>query len=244
LDWYEAAFRSRYLSVYRHRDDASAAREAAFLLEAAGLRPGDRVLDLACGAGRHARPLGEAGCRVTALDLSSDLLGEAAHRGTPRLARGDMRALPFADRAFVAAASFFTSFGYFEDEADDRRVLAEVSRVLALGGRYLLDFLNRETAVAGLVPRSESEVDGMTLVQVRWVDDERERIEKSVTLSRPGDADPVMRYVESVRLYRPAEIARMLEDAGFETVARHGDFEGAPFDETASSRLLVLARKP
>jgi SAM-dependent methyltransferase len=244
LNWYEAAFRAGYLSVYRHRDDASAAHEAEFLVETAGLAPDARVLDLACGAGRHARPLAAAGCRVTALDLSLDLLREAARQDTPDLVRGDMRVLPFPAGSFDAVASYFTSFGYFEEESEDRRVLSEVARVLAPGGRYLLDFLNREPAVAGLVPRSVSDVDGMELVQERWVDEERGRVEKSVTLTRPGVDEPVMAYVESVRLYRPLEIEEMLAAVGLEPVARYGGFDGTHFDEAASPRFLVLARRP
>jgi SAM-dependent methyltransferase len=154
LSWYEAAFRSEYLRVYRHRDDESAAREVAFLLDVTEIRSGDRVLDLACGAGRHARPLAAAGCRVASLDLSADLLREAHDRGTPGLVRADMRRVPLLSGSFAAAASLFTSFGYFPSEEEDRAVLAEVARVLAPGGRYLLDVMNRERTLTDLVPRS------------------------------------------------------------------------------------------
>ena len=226
MTWFETAFRSEYLRVYRHRDEESANREAEFFLTAADLGPDDRVLDLACGAGRHARPLARAGCRVTALDLSGDLLTEARRLETPGLARADMRTLPLGAGSFTAVASFFTSFGYFAEEAEDRRVLAEVSRVLEPGGRYLMDFLDRDRAVAGLVPHSEDIVDGLELIQDRWVDEEQQRVEKSVLVRRPGETESLVSYVESVRLYRNEEITAMMRAEGLEVLERFGSFAG------------------
>jgi len=243
LSWFQTAFRSEYLRVYRHRDDESAAREARFFLERAGVSAGDMVLDLACGAGRHSRPLAGAGCRVTALDLSPDLLREAARLGTSGLARADMRALPLPGGAYAAVASFFTSFGYFPEVSQDRQVLAEVARVLRPGGRYLMDFLNRAPAVAGLVPRSEDVVDGLEMTQERWVDESRDRVEKRVTIREPGETEPLVSYVESVRLYAAPEIAAMMESVGLEVVDRYGSFRGEPHDPVSSPRLLTLARR-
>ena len=111
--WFETAFEAGYLDVYAHRDQASANREIAGLLER-GLAPeGARVLDLACGAGRHSLALLSAGCDVVGLDLSRDLLERAAElrsgasgtaKGelTGRLIRGDVRSLPFKEDAFGA----------------------------------------------------------------------------------------------------------------------------------------------
>jgi SAM-dependent methyltransferase len=243
LSWYEAAFRSEYLRVYRHRDDESAAREVAFLLDVTEIRSGDRVLDLACGAGRHARPLAAAGCRVASLDLSADLLREAHDRGTPGLVRADMRRVPLLSGSFAAAASLFTSFGYFPSEEEDRAVLAEVARVLAPGGRYLLDVMNRERTLTDLVPRSVDRIEGFDLIQERWFDEKRGRIEKSVTLRRPGCATPAASYVESVRVYRPREIEELLTASGLTPLRRFGDFTGEPFEADSSPRLLVLARQ-
>jgi len=243
LSWFTTAFRSEYLRVYRHRDAESARREAEFFRAKTGASRGDRVLDLACGAGRHSRPLAAAGCRLTALDLSPDLLREAARLGTGGLARADMRALPFPAGGFAAVASFFTSFGYFPEESEDRRVLAEVARVLAPGGRYLMDFLNRDVAVAGLVPRSVDTIDGLEMTQERWVDAERDRVEKRVTLRESAGAEPLVSYVESVRLYSASEIGAMMAEVGLEVVERFGSFEGEPHVPDSSPRLLILARR-
>ena len=101
--WYREAFGRHYLEVYAHRDDQSARREVAFAADALGLTPGDHVLDLACGAGRHSRALAAIGCRVAGMDLSPELLASAgAKAGGPEYVRGDMRSLPFSSCTVIS----------------------------------------------------------------------------------------------------------------------------------------------
>nr|MBA3346785.1 class I SAM-dependent methyltransferase [Gemmatimonadales bacterium] len=69
MEWFEEWFGEEYLQLYPHRDDAEAERVVALIAGVVGLRPGCRVLDVACGAGRHARALRRAGARCVGLDL-------------------------------------------------------------------------------------------------------------------------------------------------------------------------------
>src|SRR5262245_46593945 len=106
--WYVEAFRADYLEVYKHRDEAAAAREVRGALSLLRHdRPRGRLLDLAAGAGRHALAFRAERCHVTCLDLSDDLTRAAAGRGL-RTVRGDMRALPFRDWAFDSIACLFS----------------------------------------------------------------------------------------------------------------------------------------
>ena len=73
-EWFEEWFGEEYLQLYPHRDDADAQRAVALIRESVGLRPGWRVLDVACGAGRHAKAFRAAGARCVGLDLSATLL--------------------------------------------------------------------------------------------------------------------------------------------------------------------------
>ncbi len=239
--WYREAFRAHYLEVYRHRDDASAAREAAFAARALGLERGDRVLDVACGAGRHVRALRALGFSVTGVDLSPELLREARGRkGGGTYVRADMRALPFAPR-FRAATLFFTSFGYFESEAEDRGVLRGVAGCLVPGGRMLLDAMNRERVRETLVPESDETVGGTRVRSERRISADGRRVEKKVRVEKAGGI--VAEYVESVRLYGPAELHRLLEEAGFGVRARYGDLRGSPFTPDAERLVLVGERR-
>lgn len=241
--WYEEAFGPHYLTVYPHRDDASARREAEFGIRALGLTPGERVLDLACGGGRHSRALAEQGLCVVGMDLSPELLAEASNRSVPRDARldyvrGEMRTLPFR-KSFAAVTLFFTSFGYFESEEEDARVLHEVARTLRAGGRVLLDAANRDHVIAGLIPESVDERSGLKIHQVRSMSPAGDRVQKKVTITGCGTAPT--EYTESVRLYAPEEIIRLLEIAGFAVTSEYGDLAGGRHG-SESPRFVVVGR--
>ena len=96
------------------------------------VRPGDRVLDAACGTGDLAIIAAKAGGTVTGLDFSEAML-ERARRKKPELEwiRGDLLALPFEDESFDAAT---VGFGV-RNVADLPGAIAELRRVLRPGGR-------------------------------------------------------------------------------------------------------------
>ncbi len=236
--WYREAFGPHYLEVYAHRDDASARNEVAFTVDVLGLNPGDHVLDLACGAGRHSRGLVGHGVRVTAMDLSPELLAAAGEAGGgPEYVRGDMRALPFGG-SFDAVCQFFTSFGYFEDSSEDESVLREVRRVLRAGGKYLFDYLNAAQVVAGLVPESTDRLGAFTIQSRRRITADQTRVEKDVVI-REGEVVR-SKYTESVRLYDIEDIRGMMSRSGLIPLAHFGDLAGAPF-VPRSPRLVVVA---
>jgi len=236
--WYREAFGRHYLEVYAHRDDESARREVEFAADALGLTPGDHVLDLACGAGRHSRALASIGCRVVGMDLSPELLASARREaGGPAYVRGDMRSLPFS-RVFEVVCQFFTSFGYFEDSREDESVLAEVQRVLRPEGRYLFDYLNAERVVAGLVPESTDQMGRFTLHQRRRITPDGTRVEKEVVIREGGAI--LSEYTESVRLYTEDDIRGMMSRSGLTPLRLYGDLAGAPFTSD-SERLVVVA---
>lgn len=239
--WWEDAFRRDYLRVYAHRDDAGAADEVrAWMGAAPGLAAGRRVLDLACGAGRHLRAFAAAGARAVGCDLSPDLLAEAALRRSGPLVRADMRSLPFRAAAFDAVVSFFSSFGYFPEERDDARSLAEAARVLAPGGTLLIDLMDPAAARAGLVPRSVSESGGAVVEEERRLADGGRRVEKEVVLREGGRE---RRWRESVRLYEPDEVEAMAGAAGLRPAGRHGGHGFGPWRPGASPRCVLLLRR-
>src|SRR5690348_10507740 len=133
-NWWADYFDAQYLLEYEPLFDLERDRhEVARLMDVLGLPAGARILDVPCGQGRHAHLLAEAGFDVDGLDYSADLLEKARARGTgPRLRykRGDMRKLPASwSGRFDAVLNLFTSFGFFAEPADDRRVIAQFARV-------------------------------------------------------------------------------------------------------------------
>jgi len=195
-------------------------------------------------AGPPRRPLARPGFRVTGLDLSRRLLAEAAAaaagQGQPvGLVAADMRRLPFADASFDAVLNLFHAFGYLEDEAQDELVLAEVARVLAPGGRFLLEVANREALVRGW---HDSDVtrhdDGLVVLQERTLDLRTSRDLVSYTLLHPDGRRTS--HDTSIRLYTLTELAAMLDRAGLELLAVSGDLDGGPL-ELDSSVVVALS---
>jgi SAM-dependent methyltransferase len=238
VPWFQAAFGAVYPIVYGHRDDAAAEREAAFAIEQLGMAPRDRVLDLASGDGRHLVAFVRLGLRPVGVDLSAALVMRARSRQSLAVVRADLRSLPFAEASFAHATCFFTSFGYFEDEDENLRVLREAARVLRPRGRFLLDVPDRDALERGLVARDEVEREGFRVRSQRTI--ERGRVRKLVTVTNHRGGE-VGRFEESVRVYALGELRSLLLAAGLRPGREAGDFDGRPIG--SGSRYLVASER-
>jgi SAM-dependent methyltransferase len=236
-DWFKQWFGKEYLELYPHRDEHEAHAAVQLVRDTIQGPEIGLALDLACGSGRHSRALREWVWTV-GLDLSMALLGVATTESpTAPYVRGDMRALPFADHAFGLVVNFFTSFGYFDTDAQHLRVLAEVARVTRPGGTFVLDYFNADEVVRTLVPFTERVVDGRTVRQRRRISADGRYVEKSI------DADKCDKtYQERVRLFTPDELRMMLEESGFTLVHEFGTYDGNPWTNT-SPRIILFAER-
>ena len=239
-EWFREWFGDAYLSLYPHRDEAEAGAGVRLYLERSGVRRTGRVLDLACGAGRHLERLRAAGLEAVGMDLSAPLLREAVRRPGIRggVVRGDMRWLPFADGAFAGLVSFFTSFGYFLTPDEDAGVISEIRRVLAPGAPFIMDYLNARRVIDHLEPETVSELGGRHVRQSRWVDGDQ--VFKRIEILGSGERDPDV-FHERVRLYPPPVLEALLSDHDLIPEARFGSYDGDPFEDD-SSRLILMGR--
>lgn len=235
--WYKEWFGTEYLDLYAHRDRGEAESHVDFVSELFADHRPRAVLDLACGAGRHTEALRQRGYRALGVDLSLTLLLEP-----PRLpsVAADMCCLPFADATFDWVLNFFTSFGYFESEEENFRVLDEVARVLTGGGRYLIDLFNRDHVLTHLVPQESRHQDDYDVDIERWFDPRTQRVNKRIRVHAPGrKADT---FLESVRAYRREEVEIGLHRAGLQLDGHFGDFKGGRFGQD-SERLILVGKK-
>lgn len=237
-DWFRHWFGETYLSLYPHRDEAEAEAGVRLLGERLAPADGERVLDLACGAGRHLPFLRSLGLWPVGLDLSRPLLRQATRAGPFPLVRGDMRRLPFRSGAFDHLASFFTSFGYFADREQDEAVVAEARRVLRAGGGFLVDYLNAPRVRRTLVPEDEDVVGGRRVRQTRRL--EGDTVVKRIEIGGEGGQEPEVHH-ERVRLYRPDELERLLARGGLRAEARLGGYDGSPLGPD-SQRVILVGR--
>ena len=235
MTWYQEWFGEEYLELYSHRDETEAKQQVAFFSRQFGPIEGC-VLDLACGTGRHLVELKAAGYTTIGCDLSFILLRTGvAEYGGIRVARADMRALPFRPSTFSALVNFFTSFGYFSSEEENLQVVREMSRVLGPGAPFLFDYLNVHRELQGLVQRETRRTPLGEVGIERWFDSSDRSFNKRMTIGEK-------RYLERVRGYDLEEISTMFSICRLEISAAFGDFDGSSFSHS-SPRLILVGRK-
>jgi SAM-dependent methyltransferase len=236
---FEATFGDDYLYFYAgYFTDELNDRDTDEIVALLGLAGGEAVLDAPCGHGRISSRLAQRGFGVVGVDASALFLDVARDAGAGVDYRlGDLRELP-VDGPFDAALSWFTSFGYFDDE-ENRRVLSEYRRVLRPGGRLLIETLNRDNFVRRFTPAPFSYavwVDDDVMTNTTEFDCVTGRMETDRVVVRDGQ---VRRSHHSVRLPAITEWREWVMAAGFgEVEFRARDGERPSIDRP---RLVVLA---
>jgi ubiquinone/menaquinone biosynthesis C-methylase UbiE len=244
--WWDGYFDETFVDIYRDfLTPERTAREVEALRALVPLGPGDRVLDLACGWGRHAVELARGGCEVTALDWSPDLLERARRRAEAagvevEWVRGDMRELAWEER-FDAALCLYSSLGFFLSDEDDLRVLRGARRALRPGGALVIETMHRDQVVREFVERDWWETASGGVVRVEREFDALEGVTREWTTWSRGDRTVEKRH--AVRVRSATEWDGLLRAAGLLPREWWGDWSCAPFLH-ASEALIVVAERP
>lgn len=242
-DWYlEDDFWRNFGPLMFNEDSFhEAAEQLPGLIKLLDIEP-ERVLDLGCGPGRHALPLAASGYPVTAVDTSATLLehlSEARGELPIEIVEADMREFVQPD-TFDLVLVMWTSFGYFEDEADHEKVLANIHQSLRPGGRLVLDLVGVEYLARSLEPAHVTEYDdGRLLLERPALIDDMTRLDNEWLLI---DGDQVMRTHFSHRVWSAGEIRTLLERCGFQVHGIHGSYEGGEYDLDAERMVVVAGR--
>lgn len=244
--WWETYFDRDYEGEFRGDTQYGqrAAIEALFVarvVEGAGLGP--RVLDLACGFGRHSIEMLRLGLEVISLDRSEAQLATLAERAKeeglePRIVKGDMRDFTL-EKPVDAAVLMFSSFGYFSDE-ENQQVLASCRRAVRPEGMIVLDCDNHHSVPTGPYQFWRRLEKGGFVLNEAEVHGERNRRVKGHRIHVAADGQ-TREYDYEFALYDDAEITAMLHAAGFENVHCVGNFDASPLTPE-SPRQILLAR--
>ena len=232
-EWFEEWFGEEYLRLYPHRDEVEAALAVDLIVRTVPFQAGWRVLDVACGAGRHARAFVAAGARCTGVDLSMTLLRLAQQVTAAPLVRADMRQLPIRPGSMDLTVNLFTSFGYFERDAEHAAALHEMISTLRPGGWFVIDFLNPAAVKRQLVPEETLEVAGSTVRVSRSVSSDGRYVCKTIRGAKGRN------FRERVRLFEPQQMVGMLEAAGVRVRFRFGSYDAAPMEPGSPRTILV-----
>ncbi len=239
-DWFWETFGPTMFGQKRWEDAPKEVDELILLL---GIKSGSVILDLCCGQGRHSLELARRGFRVTGVDRTTSYLSEAKKRAKAdglhiEFIEEDMRKFSRAE-GFDVVINMFTAFGYFEDLAEDKRVLSNIFSSLRKGGKLIIDVMGKEILARIFCERDWQEQDEFFVLQERKVSQNWSRMENRWILLKNG------RQYEtkfSHRLYSATELLGLLTDSGFSCINIYGDLTGAEYDHNAK-RLIAVANK-
>lgn len=241
-EWYKDWFNSPYYhKLYFERDEKEAQNFILKLLEHLKPAKESRLLDIACGKGRHSRFLAQQGYDVTGIDLSLDSITYAKQYENDRLHfyQHDMR-LPAWINYFDYAFNFFTSFGYFKTRREHDDAISTIVKGLKNSGIVLIDYLNVHYTEEHLV-HNEIKTIGDTQYEIhRWMDESH--FYKKIIITNPS-LDHLLQFVEKVAKLSPGDFTDMLSFQGMQVTDIFGDYQLNKYNVRNTPRLIVLARK-
>ncbi len=238
--WFASWFDSpHYHILYKHRDY----KEAEFFLKNLTdfLRPkkSDKILDLACGSGRHSIFLNSLGFDVTGVDLSPNSIETANKSKNDRLKFDvhDMREV-YQEEGFDFVFNMFTSFGYFDSNEENIKMIQSIEKTLKPEGVFVLDFFNADRVKRELVKQEIKEIDGVQFELTRELVDGK--IIKHIEFTEQNEQFSFREEVQAIDL---EEFQQLFSQSGLKIIATFGDYFLNEFSHQNSERLILIAKK-
>jgi SAM-dependent methyltransferase len=235
-DWYTSWFDSPYYHIlYKDRGYDEAQSFMENLTNYLNIPEHGNILDLACGKGRHSVYLNKIGYDVTGIDLSphSIALAKQYENETLHFDVHDM-SKPYHYQ-FDAVLNLFTSFGYFENEADNLNTIKAIKANLKNNGIGVIDFMNVDYVIDNLVTDNIKTVEGIDFHLKRYV--ENGYIIKNISFEFEGESH---NFKESVKAVTLNDFKVMFQKANIQLLDVFGDYKLHKFDKKTSERLILI----
>ncbi|OIV41522.1 class I SAM-dependent methyltransferase [Flavobacterium johnsoniae] len=235
-NWFTSWFDTPYYHIlYKDRNYREAQIFMDNLTHYLNLPEKAKVLDLACGKGRHSIYLNQLGYNVLGADLSENSIAEASKNSNEHLhfKVHDMRE-PFEEK-FDAIFNLFTSFGYFENDEDNLTTLKAIKDSLSEYGFAVIDFMNVHQVIETLVPEEVKTVDGIDFHIKRYVEDGH--ILKEIDFEDQGRK---YHFTEKVKALTLKDFQDLMDEAGIYLLDIFGDYKLKKFHKTESERLIMI----
>ena len=239
-EWFASWFDSPYYPMlYKHRDEAEAREALTNLHRFLALPENTLVLDLCCGQGRHSRTLHKLGCQVVGIDLSASAIAHARSMAEPgqQFEVQDMRNFSLPQR-FDVVFNLFTSFGYFDSNEENLRVLGRINAHLQPNGILALDYLNAIPLLNQQTQRAEQTINGVLFRTAKHI--EGNSVVKNIEVIDSGQMHV---FSERVQLITLADFTAMLQSCGFVIEKVFGNYRLEDYRPEESPRCLIIARK-
>lgn len=234
--WYASWFDTPYYHIlYADRDHAEAHQFMDNLVHYLNLPEQGKILDLACGKGRHSIYLNSLGFDVTGVDLSENSIAYAKKHENKTL-HFDVHDMckPYNEK-FDAVFNLFTSFGYFDKSEDNLNTIKAIKEDLNECGFGVIDFMNVDFVIDNLVPEDVKTIGGIDFHQTRYL--ENGHIIKDIRFRDQGE-DYI--FQERVRAKTLSDFEELFEQAGVYLLDVFGDYKLRKFHKDSSERLIMI----
>lgn len=235
-EWFKDWFDTKYYHVlYQDRNDSEAQLFMQHLVSFLELKKNSKIFDLPCGRGRHSVYLNTLNFDVIGADLSENSIQHAKQfeNETLHFKVQDMR-MPFKLK-FDAIFNLFTSFGYFEDEKTNIKVLQNLKNGLKKDGVLVIDFMN-----VNYVKQSMVEFEIITKKEIDFIINrsiDGDFIIKDIRFSADGKTH---HYTEKIKFLSLTVLKNYFKKVGLELKHIFGSYDLNAFDSKKSSRLILI----
>lgn len=219
-----------------------AVKEARFIAQKLGLKPGTRLLDAPCGAGRHAREFARMGFQVTALDINPECIRFTRQNCkalgvTAKV--GNIQDLSSLKSQFDVVTNLFTSFGYFTTDAENEAVLAQLLSTLKPGGKIAIQLINRDWLLKVFKPVQWRVERGIVDLEARQYEPKSKYIESYRLVVDPNSGKG-RSYFWRIRLYSKQEMIKLLRKHGVKKIRVYPAASRIPFTKQINSHPLYV----
>ena len=239
MNWYTDWFNSPYYHIlYKNRDDKEAQFFIDNLIKHLKIKKNSKILDVACGKGRHAYYFHKKNMIVNGIDISLNSINDAKKNKKIGLNFfvHDMR-IPFKLKEFDVITNLFTSFGYFDCENDELIAIKSITSSLKKNGILIIDFLNIIKVKNHLIYKEEKKIDGIDFKIERSFDNSK--IYKKISFT---ENKKTYNYIEKVRALGLSNFEHYLSAANMKVVNIFGNYNLEKFDEKKSDRLILICK--
>jgi SAM-dependent methyltransferase len=239
-EWFNEWFNSPYYHIlYKNRDNKEAQYFLSNLLGHLKIPEGSKLLDVACGSGRHSVYLNKKGFDVEGIDLSRRNIEVAKSHENEKLQFHihDMRE-SVKQNHFDYAFNLFTSFGFFKQEIENQKCIGAISNSLKKNGVFTLDFLNPYRVIHNLVKEEIKTINGIEFHLRRHFDGEN--IIKEIKFQADGQQH---QFEERVQAIRRLSFLEYFRNANLMLLETFGDYELNEYIPESSERMIFIVKK-
>ena len=240
MSWFAHWFDSPYYhTLYKNRDEKEAQVFIDYLIDYLQIPKGSKLIDIACGKGRHAKYFNKKGMDVVGVDLSQNSINAAKKDENKNLqfSAHDMRE-NYQENAFDVVTNLFTSFGYFENNKDEQKAINAMANNLKKEGILIIDFMNAKKVIANLVLNEQKTINNIQFDITRQVKDGFMLKDIRIT-----DGKEQQQFQEKVKAITLADYSEFITNAGLKIIDIFGNYKLDNFDEKISDRLILICKK-